>query len=170
MTISEAFLPEFDHEIENTRRVLERVPDDKLGWRPHPKSGTFAWLGGHVANLPIWAKMTMESESFDYAPPGGSQTPPPAEPKTRKELLESLEKNAQAARTEITKADDDAMLKPWTLLKGGQTLFTMPRIGVLRGMILNHLIHHRGELCVYLRLNDIPVPGLYGPSADELNA
>lgn len=159
-------LPEFDQEMANTRRVLERVPDDKFDWKPHPKSGTFAWLAGHVANLPSWAALTVEADSFDLAPPGAE--PPRAQaPQSRQHLLDLFEANVKKAREAIEKTSDEQWMKPWSLLKGGHTVLTMPKIAVVRGVVMNHLIHHRAELCVYLRLNDIPVPGLYGPSADE---
>ncbi len=166
MKLSEIFLGEFDQEMANTRKTLERVPDDKLGWKPHEKSGTMGWLAGHVSNIPSWAAMTMEHSEFDIAPQGAP--PPQALPaSSRKELLENFEKNVAAARTAIAAASDEHLMKPWTLLHGGQKVFSIPRSAVLRSFVLNHLIHHRAQLGVYLRLNNIPVPALYGPSADE---
>ena len=166
MALSDAILPEFDHEMANTRKTLERVPDDKLGWKPHEKSGTMGWLAGHLANLPTWAGLTIGQDSFDLAPVGGEASR--AEPPTsREELLNLFDKNVTGARAAIAGASDEDLFKPWSLLKGGQTLFSMPKIAVLRGFFMNHQIHHRGQLTVYLRLNDIPVPALYGPSADD---
>jgi uncharacterized damage-inducible protein DinB len=166
MGMSEALLPEFDHEMANTRKTLERVPDDRLGWKPHEKSGTMGWLSTHLANIPSWVTWTLDKDSLDLAPPGGSTVPvPPA--KSRRELLEAFDKNVAAGRAAIAGASDAQLMKPWTLLSGGRTIFTMPRVAVLRGFIMNHSIHHRAQLGVYLRLNNIPVPAIYGPSADE---
>ena len=168
MPMSQALLPEFDHEMANTRKALERVPEEKFGWKPHEKSMTLGRLATHVAELTGWVPTTLESESFDFAPPGA----PPIQPKTagsRAELLEMFDKNVATARAAISGASDAQLMVPWTLLAGGKTIFSMPRIAVLRGMVMNHIIHHRGQLTVYLRLNDVPVPALYGPSADEPN-
>jgi uncharacterized damage-inducible protein DinB len=167
MALRDALLPEFDDEMNNTRRVLERVPEDKFGWRPHAKSGTMIWLAAHVGNLGQWAEITVGTDELDLAPPDGSQQTPPAPPANRKELLERFEEHYKTGRKAIADASDETLMKPWRLLKGGQTLFTMPKIAVLRGFVLNHMIHHRGQLTVYLRLTDTPVPALYGPSADE---
>lgn len=166
MAIKDALLPEFDQEMAGTRMTLERVPVDKFDWRPHPKSGTMGWLATHVANLPSWVVMTLEKDSLDLAPAGQPpQRTKPAE--SREQLLSKFEENVAAARKAIEAANDELMRKPWSLLSGGQTIFTMPKAAVLRGVVMNHLIHHRGQLTVYLRLNDVPVPALYGPSADE---
>ena len=140
MALGDALLPEFDHEMANTRKTLERVPDDKLGWTP----------------------VTVEQDSYDVA-----TNPQPPELKSRSSMLENFDKNVAAARASIAKASDEQLKKPWSLLKSGQAIFTQPRIALLRGFIMNHLIHHRAQLGVYLRLNDIPVPSIYGPSADE---
>ncbi len=166
MPISQALLPEFDQEMANTRKTLERVPDDRFDWKPHPKSGTMGWLAGHVANIPGWAATSIEKDSLDIQPPGA---PPPQMPvpRSRKEILDLFDQGSATARAAITSASDEHLMKPWTLLQGGKTIFTMPRIAVLRGFVMNHLIHHRAQLGVYLRLNDIPVPSTYGPSADE---
>jgi len=166
MPMNQALLGEFDHEMANTRKTLERVPEDKFGWKPHAKSGTMIWLAGHVAQIPGWGKETFERDSLDIAPPG--QTPaPPEPPKSRKELLELFDRCATAGRAALAKATDEQMMKPWSLLSGGETVFTMPRIAVFRSFVMNHLIHHRAQLGVYLRLNDVPIPAIYGPSADE---
>lgn len=166
MSMNQALLPEFDQEIANTQKTLERVPEEKLDWKPHTKSGTMGWLAGHVANLPSWAAIVINQDSLDLAPGGA---PPPAlpAPSSRRELLESFEKNAALGRAAIAGASDEHLLKPWTLLKAGATVMTLPRIAVVRSFVMNHLIHHRAQLGVYLRMNDIPVPALYGPSADE---
>ena len=166
MAINQGLLGEFDHEMENTRRTLERVPEEKFGWKPHPKSGTMIWLAGHVAQIPGWGKETFTLESLDIAPEGKPMTPPEA-PKSRQELLALFDRCVAAGRAALAAASDEAMMKPWSLLAGGKTIFTMPRVAVWRGFVMNHLIHHRAQLGVYLRLNDVPVPATYGPSADE---
>jgi uncharacterized damage-inducible protein DinB len=166
MRISEAILPEFDHETANTRKVLERCPEDKFGWKPHPKSFALGALATHIVNLTGWTVDTIGKDSFDVQPPGAPQyKEEPA--KTRQELLERFDKNVASARAAIAGASDEHLMKPWSLLAGGQTIFTMPRIACLRGFVFNHTIHHRAQLGVYLRLNDVPVPAIYGPSADE---
>jgi uncharacterized damage-inducible protein DinB len=166
MKISETVLPEFDQEMANTRKVLERVPAAKFSWKPHPKSSEFGALAAHIANMPDWAGLTMQSDSFDYAPPGAAPYQTPKYTSTE-DLLAAFDKSVAQGRSAIAAADDIAFLAPWTLMAGGQTIMTMPRIAVIRTFVMNHTIHHRAQLGVYLRLNDIPVPGLYGPSADE---
>ncbi len=153
-------------EMANTRQTLERVPDDKLAWRPHEKSMTLGRLAGHLAELPWWGIATMTNDTFDIAPPGA----PPQQglaAKSRQEALDTFDKNVAAARAAIAAASDEVLMKPWSLLKGGHTLMTMPKIAVLRSFVMNHMIHHRAQLGVFLRLNNIPVPAIYGPSADE---
>ena len=153
-------------EMDSTRRTLERVPDDKFGWKPHEKSGTLGWMASHVATLPHWAKITMDQDSLDIAPAGRPTFVLPT-PANRQELLELFDKNRAEARAALAAGDDPAYAQPWALLMGGKQLFSEPRSAVLRRMVFNHLIHHRGQLTVYLRLLNVPVPGLYGPSADE---
>lgn len=166
MALSESLLPEFDHEMANTRRTLERVPDDKFDWKPHEKSTTLGNLATHLANLPTWANHALEKDSIDIAPPG--EPPLRVTPATsRDEVLETFDQNIAAARAAILAASDELMFQPWSLLSGGKTVLTLPKIGVLRSFILNHTIHHRAQLGVYLRLNDVAVPSIYGPSADE---
>jgi uncharacterized damage-inducible protein DinB len=166
MKITDALLPEFDQEMANTRKTLERVPNDKLAWKPHPKSFAMGALGTHIANMTGWMVDTIAKDSFDIAPPGAP--PYKEEPAaSQKELLEKFDKNVTAARAELAGSSDEHLLKPWSLLAGGKTLFTMPRIACIRSFVMNHTIHHRAQLGVYLRLNDIPVPSIYGPSADE---
>lgn len=166
MTLSEMLLPEFDQEMVNTRKTLERVPDDKFGWKPHEKSMTMGRLAIHVAELPTWAIFTIEQDSLDIAPVGAPPYQPP-KVNSRRELLDLFDKNIAAARPIIAGAADAHLLKPWSLLAGGKTIFTMPRFTILRGTVMNHLIHHRAQLGVYLRLNNVPLPAIYGPSADE---
>lgn len=166
MSLKDILLPEFDMEMDSTRRTLERVPDDKFGWKPHEKSGTLGWMASHVATLPHWAKITMDQDSLDIAPAGGPTFVLPT-PANRQELLELFDKNRAEARAALAAGDDPAYAQPWALLMGGKQLFSEPRSAVLRRMVFNHLIHHRGQLTVYLRLLNVPVRGLYGPSADE---
>jgi uncharacterized damage-inducible protein DinB len=163
MAIRDGLLNEWDYEMASTRKTLERVPGDKFGWKPHEKSGTMIWLAGHLANIPGWTKFTMECDSLDI---GGNMQPPPA-PESVKQLLESFDKNMAAGRAALAAAADEQMFQTWTLRNGPQVIFALPRVAVIRSMVMNHMIHHRGQLTVYLRLNGVPVPALYGPSADE---
>ena len=165
MSYADTILPEFDQEMASTRKVLERVPDDKLHWKAHPQMQTIGWNAGHLANIPTWVGITLTTSSLDVAPPG---VEPPRAPafKSREEILAAFDKNVADARQALTVAKDEDIGKPWSLLSGGQTVFTLPRAAVIRTFVLNHMIHHRSHLIVYLRLNDIPVPGMYGPSAD----
>lgn len=169
MTIADMLLPEFDQEMANTRKTLERVPIDKRDWKPHEKSMPLGRLAQHVAEMPGWTAFTLNSESLDLAPPGGEPFQPAPIPETSEALLAMFDKNVSEARAAIAAATDEQMARNWSLLMGGNVIFTLPKSGVIRTMILNHIIHHRAQLTVYLRLNDVPVPGLYGPSADEGN-
>ena len=166
MSISASLLPEFDHEMANTRKALERIPEDKFDWKPHEKSWAMGGLATHLANLPIWTVYTINRDSLDLAPPDGGSFKV-EEKRSRGEILEDFDKNVAAARAAIAGASDEEMLKPWTLLKAGVTLMTLPKVAMLRSFVMNHIIHHRGQFTVYLRLNDVPVPSIYGPSADE---
>ena len=166
MSLSAVLLPEFDQEMANTRRCLERCPDD-FGWRPHAKSPTLGWLASHLANLPAWGVMAVRQNEFDLAPVG-APAPRAPEARTRDDLLNTFDRNVAAARDAIESASDVMLAEPWTLRAGERTIFTMPRSGVLRSTVINHIIHHRAQLTVYLRLKDVPVPGMYGPSADEM--
>ena len=166
MALRDAFLPEFDQEMATARKHLERVPEDKFAWKPHDKSGSMGWLAGHIAEIPGWAVMGINQDSVDLAP-GGAEYKPPAPPASRRELLEKFDGNVKTAREAIAGVEDAHLAKNWSLLMNGQPVLTMPRTGVLRNFVLNHLIHHRAQLGVYLRLNGVPVPSTYGPSADE---
>jgi len=163
MKLSDALLPEFDHEMATTRKTLERIPEDKLGWKPHEKSMSLGRLTGHVAELPGFGAMTVLTDSLNLS--AGGYTPLTAT--SRKEALDVFDKRAAEARAAIAGASDEHLLKPWSLEYQGKTVFTMPRIGALRTMMMSHIIHHRAQLGVYLRLNNVPVPPMYGPSADE---
>jgi uncharacterized damage-inducible protein DinB len=165
MGLSKALLPEFDNEMANTRKTLERVPDDRFDWKPHEKSTAMGGLAGHLANLPSWGSLAVGSDSFDMAP-GGQPVKAPVL-SSGKDLLAKFDENVATTRAAIAGASDEELFKPWALLSNGNTLLTMPKIAVLRSFVMNHMIHHRAQLGVYLRLNDIPVPSIYGPSADE---
>lgn len=166
MTYSEAVLPEFDQEMANTRRVLERIPDDRLDWQPHPKLCMIGWNANHLADLPNWMVETLAKSELDIAPVNGPTYEMP-KLSSRQAILDLFDKNVAAARKALSQAKDEDLAGMWTLSRGGKPIFTMPRSAVVRGFVLNHMIHHRAHLCVYLRLNDIPVPGMYGPSGDE---
>lgn len=165
MAIKDGLLSEFDHEIATTRKVLERVPEGKPEFKPHDKSMAMDRLAGHIAELTGWAKETMLQDSIEMG--GAAAGAGPLKMTSRKQLLEEFDKRAAAGRAAIASASDDAFMKPWSLIAGGKAVFTLPKIAVLRGFVMNHMIHHRGQLSVYLRLNDVPVPSIYGPSADE---
>lgn len=166
MAISDSFIPELDHEAAGTRKTLARVPEDNLDWKPHEKSYSFRDMASHIANLPHLAVITAGESGFDIAPVGGE--PPKREAvETVEQALQIFDKNTAEAREAIAGLSDEQMMENWTLRAGGEEIFTMPRAAVIRGFIMNHLIHHRGQLSLYLRLNDIPMPALYGPSADE---
>jgi uncharacterized damage-inducible protein DinB len=166
MGLSQSLLPEFDYEMTTTRKMLERVPDEKLGWKPHERSMAMGGLATHVANIPTWAVNAIAQDSLDLAP-GGVPVPPMEPAKSQAELLKTFDDNITRAREAIAGASDEALFSRWSLLYGGKNIMTLPRIAVLRSFVMSHLIHHRGQLSVYLRLNDIPVPSIYGPSADE---
>jgi uncharacterized damage-inducible protein DinB len=164
MSIADTLLPEFDREMGVTRRLLERVPDGTFDWKPHAKSMTLGRLAEHVAELPQWLGVTIERSNLDMTTPRPADHRPPA---TRAEVLALFDKNVAASRTLLTGRTDAELLAPWTLLRGTTPVFTMPKATVLRMFVLNHLVHHRGQLSVYLRMHDVPLPSFYGPSADE---
>lgn len=166
MAIKDALLPEFDQEMATTRKVLERLPSDKFAWTPHETSMPLGRLAAHVATLNVWLVQTLKRDAFDVEPLDGEPWRMP-EFNTTAELVAGFDALAAEARAALVDASDEHLLAAWSLLKGGQTLFSMPRIVSIRSFIFNHLIHHRGQLCVYLRMNGVPVPSIYGPSADE---
>lgn len=165
MTIAQGFLSEFDNELRTTRSLLAIVPEAQKDWTPHPKSMTLGQLARHIVDMMGWIGPTMRTDTFDMAPPGGTAwVPPPFT--TTAQLVEDFDAAAAAAREGIAATSDAAMHASWSLLRGGQTVMAMPRIAALRGMLLNHSIHHRGQLSVYLRMLDVPLPSIYGPTAD----
>lgn len=165
MTIAQSLLPEFDHEMATTRSLLERVPDGKNDWKPHEKSMALGQLASHVATLPGYGTVTMTTEEMDMNPPGGKSYTPPKLNSTS-ERLEAFDSAVKEARAVIAAAPDSDMLVKWSLKNGGNTIFSLPRTAVLRSFMMNHLIHHRAQLGVYLRLLDVPLPSSYGPTAD----
>lgn len=165
MKICDTLLPEFDHEISTTRKLLERLPENKWDWKPHEKSMKLGRLACHVAELTHFATAITKSDSMDFAK--GEYVMIDAA--NRQQLLDAFDKAAASARAAIAGSSDENLAKSWSLLLDGKPLVTMPKAGVLRTVMMNHLIHHRGQLSVYLRLTDTPVPSIYGPSADEGN-
>jgi uncharacterized damage-inducible protein DinB len=162
MAIADTLLPEFDREMTITRKLLERVPEDRFPWKPHPKSMSLVELATHLATLPSWGAVTLSQSEIDMGGPN-----PNTAATSRTDLLARFDKNVADTRAALTGKSDAEMMAPWSLKQNGQTLFTMPKTAVWRAFVLNHLVHHRGQLSVYLRLNDVPVPAMYGPSADE---
>jgi uncharacterized damage-inducible protein DinB len=166
MSIAQAFAAEFDQEIPGVRKHLERIPADKLGWAPHEKSMTTVQLASHIVNILNWLQRPAAADNFDLEPPGEEPwTPPKLE--SVEAIVSEFDSQVPKSREALLTVTDEGMQVPWSLLKGGQSLMTMPRVVCLRTMIFNHLVHHRAQLGVYLRMNDVPVPGVYGPSADE---
>jgi len=166
MTASADLMTQLDQELATTHTVLERVTAEDFDWRPHPRSWTMGELASHIANLLTWAVLSLEADRYDMAPEGTPplRNPPAPGPDAMRALFET---NAGRARQALAAATEAQLQGGWTLMAGGRTLFTMPRTDVLRRFVLHHLIHHRGQLTVYLRLRDRPVPAVYGPSADE---
>jgi uncharacterized damage-inducible protein DinB len=166
MSLSQSLLAEFGQEMANTRKTLERVPEERFSWKPHAKSGSMIWLAGHLSNIPGWVVEIVKKDALDMAP-GGKPIDPPPTPKNGKDLLQTFDKNVADARAALAAASDTDLQKSWSFLNNGTTLFSMPRSACLRTWVMNHNIHHRAQLGVYLRLNNLPVPAIYGPSADE---
>lgn len=162
MSMIEALLPEFDREMTTTRKVLERVPSESLAWKPHAKSFSLGELASHVARLPTFASETLNRSEFD----AGNLRPPVAL-SSLTEVLAAFDANTSAARAALVARSDADLMAIWTLKRNGTALYSMPKAVVLRSLVLSHLIHHRGQLSVYLRLLDVSVPSIYGPSADE---
>jgi uncharacterized damage-inducible protein DinB len=161
MRLVDSILTEIEQEAQTTKRVLERVPGDKLAWKPHPKSFSLGQLALHVASLPgnvaaLAVPDTRETSNFSQP-----------EPESRQEILDTFSKSLENAKETLKKMDDARLMSTWNLTKNGKILMSVPRIGFIRSILLNHNYHHRGQLAVYLRMLDVPVPSIYGPSADE---
>ncbi len=163
MTTAEILLLDFDTEIASTRRLLERVPEDKADWKPHAKSMPFGRLALHVARLPDFCSRIFTTDSINLA----TEKFPPIVFESTSHLLSELERSSSEAKAHVAGASDDDLNKHWKLMFGDKLVIDAPRKLLFRTMFLNHMVHHRGQLTVYLRLLDVPVPGLYGPSADE---
>jgi uncharacterized damage-inducible protein DinB len=162
MTMKDVLMVEYDHEVGTTRRLLERVPEEQLSWKPHDKSMTLGALATHLSHIANWAGALLNDTSFDLA-----AAPPRLEAKsTRADILEAFETSTRQARGWMNKSDAEYEA-PWTLKRDGHVVFSMPRIVAFRSFVLSHMVHHRGQLSVYLRLNNVPVPAIYGASADE---
>ena len=163
MSLNQALLAEFENEMQTTRKCLAGVLTDKMSWKPHEKSMSMGRLASHIADMVGWASEIIADDVMDISP-----EPQNSETRSAAELLERFDKNLAAAVAAIASASDETMFKDWTFKVDGRELMTMPRIASIRGFVLSHIVHHRGQLTVYLRLNDIPVPSIYGPSADDL--
>lgn len=159
--IAASFLPEYDHEMAGLRKVLELIPEDKYDWKPHDKSMTVLDLGAHLATIPSWIFPTINDDEIDF-----HNFKAPAKPTNKAEILARFDADVVAAREVLASASDETMMKIWTARAGDHVVFSMPKVAVYRSMVMNHMIHHRAQLTVYLRMNNIPIPGLYGPSAD----
>jgi uncharacterized damage-inducible protein DinB len=165
MPMSQGLVAQFDHEMVGTRKTLERVPFDKADWRPHPKSFPLVALATHVARIPGWARETCTQDELDFSKGNPAEWNKAAT--SSAELLALFDRNVAAGRAAIAGCSDEDFMKPWSLKSGDAVHFTLPRIVVLNSFVMSHTIHHRAQLGVYLRMLDVPVPGLYGPSADE---
>ena len=164
MALKDALLPEFDHEMGVTRKLLERVPDADLGWKPHHKSFSLGDLAAHLAQIPHWSAAILDQPSYDIETvESGDRTSP-----TRgADVVAAFDRAVAAARARLSAKSDGELMAPWTLKKGGQDMFTAPALAAFKSFIVNHSIHHRGQLSVYLRLRNVPLPSMYGPTADE---
>jgi uncharacterized damage-inducible protein DinB len=167
MKLTELFAGELDREAKITRRALERVPEGRDDWKPHNKSMPLGRLAGLVAMMPAWITMMIDKDELDLNPPGGSSSSFARQLTTNRELLEALEEGLASARAALQGTTEEHLMKPWRLLVSGKVVSEHPRHIMLRDSI-NHLAHHRGQLTVYLRMNDVPVPAIYGPSADDM--
>ena len=165
MTFLDAFLGEYDHEMNTTRSLLERVPLEKFDWKPHPKSTSLGVLASHLANLAGYGGRVATSNEINFAPPGGG-TFTPTFYRTREELLRAFDDNVKKTRELVCGLSEHQLREPWSLKNGDVTIFTLPRSATLRSFMMNHMIHHRGQLSVYLRENNVPLPSIYGPTAD----
>jgi uncharacterized damage-inducible protein DinB len=159
--IADAILAEVDMEAQTTKRVLDRVPADKLSWRPHPKAFSLGQLALHIAAVPAGIAGAAEGDTMEA--PSFQQ----AEAKTRQEILDTFSQGVSTAKAKISQMDDAKLNATWTLTKNGKTILSMPRVVFIRSIMMNHIYHHRGQLSVYLKMLDVPIPSIYGPSADE---
>jgi uncharacterized damage-inducible protein DinB len=163
MQKNEVLLMEFEREADKTRKMLERVPLDKSDWKPHEKSFTLGRLASHVAELSSWVDVTLNQDELDFS----KMDYKPVVAETTEELLKIFDDNREKAVKTLKDATDEKLMSDWTMRDGDTVFFTAPKIGVLRDFVLNHTIHHRAQLGVYLRMNDVPLPQMFGPTADE---
>src|ERR1700729_2497612 len=168
MKISETLLPEFDEEMASTRKFLELVPDEKLGWKPHEKSMNLGQLAWHIADMPSWCSSTLKQDAMTLTQDDYVKRVADRQGKGRKEMLSGFDEHVKDARTRLAAADEAAMAAHWKMIWGGQTIIDSPRAQVLRKWVMNHLVHHRAQLGVYLRLNGIGNPGAYGNGKDQM--
>jgi uncharacterized damage-inducible protein DinB len=162
MAFTDALLPEFDHEMGTTRKLLERLPDEQLGWKPHERSMSLGRLATHIAEIPTWGDRILCHDEVNLT--GAYQ---PRTEQSRAAILAIFENAIAQARKTLASKSDGELMAMWTFKREGKTLSTMPKVAVLRSMMFNHLVHHRGQLSVYLRMHNVPLPAMYGPSADE---
>lgn len=166
MTYAQMTMPEFEHEMNTTRKLLERLPDDKLDWKANAKSNTIGWNGCHLAEIPGWGANILGESHFDMNPTGGAPYKTPSL-KTRKEILDLFDANVASAKQALARLSDSSLMDRWQLRDHGAVLLEMPRAAAFRTWVLSHSIHHRAILSVYFRLVGVPVPAIYGPSSDE---
>jgi uncharacterized damage-inducible protein DinB len=164
VVVRDALLPDFDHEMAVTRRVLARVPDASLGWRPHEKSFDMGGLAWHLAQIPRWGQRILNRDSFDLAESAGV---PHASAPSRAAALDAFDRHVAEVRRALVDQSDAELLAPWSLLRDGHLLMSLPRIAAFRSLLIHHSIHHRGQMTVYLRLQGVPVPPIYGATADQ---
>ncbi|HMJ08613.1 MAG TPA: DinB family protein [Pyrinomonadaceae bacterium] len=162
-SLGASLIAEMEQEAAVARKCLERVPAEKFDWKPHEKSMTFGRLGSHIAEMFGWTPATLQNAELDFA----KMDYKPFDPPTTADLVDFFDKQVAEAIDVLRNTPDEVFIEDWTLRNGEQVYFTMPKAVVMRSFVMNHIIHHRGQLSVYLRLNDISVPALYGPSADE---
>jgi uncharacterized damage-inducible protein DinB len=163
VSVIESLLVEFDQEIAATRALLARLPEPALAWRPHEKSFSLGGLGAHLAELPRWGQQILDTDDHELK----ASPAEPAEPPTRATILETFDRHVAGVRRELTRRSDAELAAPWTLRQNGRTLLTLPRLAAVRRFLIHHVIHHRGQLTVYLRLQNVPLPPMYGTTADH---
>jgi uncharacterized damage-inducible protein DinB len=163
MPVKDAFIAELKHESTLTKKMLEKVPMDKKDWRPHEKSMTLGRLATHIAEIPHWASDIIHIDEYDFL----KHYKPGQAPSTQEELMKIFQERLDMAVNDLEKTNEDEFNKMWTVKRGEQVFYTLPKKIAIRGWSFSHLFHHRGQLSVYLRLLDVPIPGMYGPSADE---
>jgi uncharacterized damage-inducible protein DinB len=163
MAIIDALLPEYDRETGLTRRLLERLPEGRLAWKPHPRSMSLGRLASHLGEVLVWLAAALREAEFEL--PGDRYSP--TDLPSKADILDYFDRNTSASRALLAGVSDAQLMQPWSLKRHGHVLFTLPRIAVIRSLVMNHLIHHRGQFSIYLRENEVPLPPMYGPSADE---